>query len=976
MLVTVPERLVGRDVVLAVARTALDDALAGTAQLVLVTGEPGIGKTAVLTALAAEAAGRGADVLRATCWDGGAPAYWPWIQALRVVSPVDLFESTPDGEVTNGQEAADARFRVFDATAALLTRLSRPAGLVVVLDDLQWADEASLRMLEFLAHHLGPARVLLLGAYRELGRGLSTAAAQVVPLRGLDVEDVAAVMTAAGGPPPDPEHAARVWRRSGGNPLFVRELIRLRQAGSADAVPETVREILLSRLARLSQPCAELLAAAAVCGPVLRSELLGRLTGANLDALDEAVAARVLVRSPEGLTFSHDLYRETLLDGLPARRRAALHARAGRALAELRDLGAGIAASEVAAQFLAAGPDAAAEAVRYCALAGREAARRNAHEDAAAHYRAALGLVEDGAGRRTLLVPLAESLGHAGDTEAARAVYGDLAELAQRTGDPGGLAAAALGLHGLGFRGVVGATHLHLLSEAEEKLPRDALALRSQLLTALGRDLHITGSHPPERVAAIVGEAGVLAAESGDPDTLARALLAQHDIAWRPGNAKERLAILADMGAAADRAHAPDLAAQAVLLRATALIELGDPEGPALLHTYVQLAERLGHARGRWGALSRRATLATISGRAGEAFSLAGTALRLGLMIGQPDAVAVHETLRLSLGVLGSSTGPGPELQVDPADPVAPLLPLLRAAAALAAGDRDAARAEFSGFAIATTSDQQHLEMCAIAAFVAAAVGSTVQREQALAKLARHTGTHVVVGGCASYTGAVDHHLGLLCTALGRHAEAVAHLEAAVTQHETLGAPAWAELSRAALATLADAGARVFSRDGRVWTLRFEGHEVHLPHSKGLGDLARLLAAPGSDIPALELLGRPASASGAPVLDEQARRAYRARITRLDTAIAEAADTAEAERHQAERAELVRQITAAAGLGGRTRQLGSDTERARKAVSARIRDALDQILEAHPELGLHLRRAIRTGTHCGYHPPDEVRWRL
>jgi tetratricopeptide (TPR) repeat protein len=762
--------------------------------------------------------------------------------------------------------------------------------------------------------------------------------------------------------------------------LFVRELTRLMQVGPADAVPETVREILLSRLARLSQPCADLLGAAAVCGLAVRPELLGRLVGTNLDALEEAVTARVLTRGADGLRFSHDLYRETLRDGLPAGRRAALHSTAGRVLASLRDAGASVPASEVAAHFLAAGPDAVPEAVRYSALAGREAAARTAHSDAAAHYRAALNLAVAGPERRDLLVALAESLGHAGATAAAQSAYRDLAELAERTGDPFALASAALGLHGLGFRGVT-ATHLRLLSDAASQVPRDAFALRSQLLTALGRDLSITRS--PGRASAIVREAGTLAAESGDARTLARALLAQHDIVWRPGGADERLAILADMADAADRAADPDLVAQAALLRATALIELGAPEGVALLHTYVQLSERLGHARGRWGALSRHATLAAIAGRHAEARSFADSALKLGLMIGQPDVFAVHATLGLSLGLLaprdlgaglpGAEAESVPDLDVDPSDPVAPMLPMLRAALLLSAGATDRARAEFTGFAVPAAQMGYHLEMQAITASVAAAVGSTEQREQAYALLADYAGTHVVVGGCASYTGSVDHHLGMLCAALGRHAEAVAHLEAAVAQHERLGAPAWAELDRAELAKLADATAFVFRRDGRVWTLGFHGQEVHLPHTKGLADLATLLAKPGSDIPALELLGVPAT-TAAPVLDDQARRAYRARITQLDTAIAEATD--DAERHLAERAELVRAITAAAGLGGRTRQLGSDAERARKAVSARIRDALDQILQAHPELGLHLRGTVRTGTYCGYHPSDPIHWRL
>jgi tetratricopeptide (TPR) repeat protein len=1000
--VTVPELLVGRDAVLATARATLDDALAGTTQLLLVTGEPGIGKTAVLSRVAADAAQRGATVLRATCWDGGAPPYWPWIQILRAVPEVELgpaAEPAEPAELTgllagpgetarSGADAADARFRLFDATATLLTRLSRTDGLVVVLDDLQWADDASLRLLEFLGRHLGAAPVLLLGAYRELDAG-SSGLGQVLPLGGLDEAGVAAVMTAVAGPRPDRELARRVWRRSGGNPLFVRELTRLVQAGAGEVVPETVRDILRSRLARLSQPCAELLAIAAACGRTVRPELLGRLTEVSADALDEATSARVLTRTEDGLRFSHDLYRETLLGELPAAGRAALHAAAGHALADLRAAGVPVADSEVAAQFLAAGPDSAADAARACALAGAESARRAAHADAAAHYRDALAAldlvaVDPAAGtpelpdRRELLALLAEALDHAGHAGDARAVYRDLADLARRRADPTALAQAALGLHGLGFRsGGVDDALLHLLSEVADRLPPDARTLRSRVLTALGRDLRQGPGPDGDRAAAVVREARALAEDAGDPATLTLALLAQHDLAWRPGSAAERLAIVADMASAAELAGDPDLRAQAVLLRATALIELGDPDGVAALHAYTRLADGLGHARGRWGARSRRATLALIDGRADDAIAHASAALELGVLIGQPDAIAVHGTLLLSLGLLRPAAPAVPVIEIDPADPVASVLPLLRAAGMLAAGEPELARAEFRGFSVNTLPVQPHLEMLALAAATAAAVGSTEQREQAHARLAGHAGQHVVVGGCASYSGAVDHHLGLLHAALDQPADAIKHLEAAAAQYDRLGAPTWAEHARTELARLPGTPSCVFHQDGPVWTIEYQGRRALLPHSKGLSDIATLLAAPHTETHAAKLLGQPAPMTGAdPILDDTARRAYRTRIEQLDTAIAAATTDAEAQRHETERAALVHEITAAAGLGHRPRRLGADTERARKAVTARIRDAIDRILAVDPDLGLHLRATIHTGTHCSYRPTDETRWRL
>ncbi|MEV4316287.1 AAA family ATPase [Actinocrispum sp. NPDC049592] len=965
------ERLVGRDAVLAMARAALDTALAGSAQLVLVTGEPGIGKTAVLTRLADEAAERGARVLRATCWDGGAPPYWPWIQALREIEP-GLVDSVP--RVSTEAEALDARFRLFDATARLLTRAGEDSGLVVLLDDLHWADEASVRMLEFLGRHLGTSRVLLLGAYRDREADLSrlTGTAQRFELLGLDAGEVAAVMTSIAGKPAE-DLAEQVWRRSGGNPLFVRELTRLIAArGTADTIPDSVRDTLRSRLARLSHPCAEMLAAAAVGGRVVRPELLSRMGSADPDLLDEAVAARVF--TPD-LRFSHDLFRETVLAELPARRLAELHHAAGDALESLRENGSPVSAAEIATHYLAAAD--AAKAVRYSTLAGHEAGERLAHNDAAAHFRTALStldLLESPTGRQELLVSLAEALDRAGDAPAARETYRELAELAARTGDARALATAALGMHGLGFRtGTIDTLHLRLLDEAIDLLPAEDLAMRSRVLAALGRDLRQGPKPNPERAAVVATEASTLARASGDPSVLAFSLLAEHDVAWQRGNASRRLAIVSEMESAAEQAADPDMIAQAVLLRATALIELGYPDGLTELHTYVRLCEGLGHSRGRYGALTRRATLALITGPGTEATELAHMALELGQLIGQPDAIPVHGTLHLSLCMIGI-VGLEAPVGLGPADPIAPMLPAIRAGVLVASGSLDEAAAEFADFSLGTLVEQPHPELYALMAFVAAAVGSAEQRTEMYQRLLPLAGQHIVVGGCASYSGAVDYHLGRLSAALGNHEDAVRHLTAAVAMHERLGAHPWADISRRELDRLA-APAEEFRREGPLWTLAFQGKRVQLPHVKGLADIARLLSAPRQDVHALELLGRRPAAGADPILDDSARRAYRNRLGQLDSAIDEAASDEEAERLQAERDELIHQLAAATGLGGRPRRLGDDTERARKTVTARIKDALDRIDQVHPTLAGHLRATIRTGTHCRYQPGSDITWR-
>ena len=161
----------------------------------------------------------------------------------------------------------------------------------------------------------------------------------------------------------------------------------------------------------------------------------------------------------------------------------------------------------------------------------------------------------------------------------------------------------------------------------------------------------------------------------------------------------------------------------------------------------------------------------------------------------------------------------------------------------------------------------------------------------------------------------------------------------------------------------------MFRFDGGSWELGYQGKHVHLPDAKGLRDIAMLLSSPGRPLHVLRLLGVDEPGGADPVLDERARKAYKERLDDLDAEIEEAQswqDPVRAERAALEREALIAELTAAAGLAGRRRLLGDRTERARKTVSARIRDALRRIDIAHPELAEHLRSTITTGTECMY----------
>ena len=234
------DRLIGRESALAAASSVLDDARRGAGQFLMISGEAGIGKTAMLAALVSRA-GPAPLVLRGFCWEGdGAPPYWPWSQVLQAsgLPMADLGEAgwllqpaSGPAEPMSAVAAGDAQFRLFEAVARCLRRLAAGRPVLVVLDDLHWADEPSLRLLGFLARALAAEPVALIGAYRdtEAPPELRTIAgqAQQLALAGLTPDEVGALARELAGTALPPQVAAQLWPRSGGNPFFVRELIRL-----------------------------------------------------------------------------------------------------------------------------------------------------------------------------------------------------------------------------------------------------------------------------------------------------------------------------------------------------------------------------------------------------------------------------------------------------------------------------------------------------------------------------------------------------------------------------------------------------------------------------------------------------------------------------------------------------------------------------------------------------------------------------
>ena len=438
---------VGRQKEIGELKAALEDALSGRGRLVTLVGEPGIGKTRTALELATYAGLRQAQVLWGRCYEGeGAPPYWPWVQAIRsyvrdvdpeqlksemgagaadiaeIVS--DVSEQLPGLQAPPQLEPEQARFRLFDSITAFLNSAGRRKPLVLVLDDLHWADHPSLLLLEFVARELASARVMIIGTYRDmelsrqhplshtLGELNRERLFQRVLLRGLEQEDVARFIELASGVTPPTGMLEAVHRQTEGNPLFVTEVVRLlvqegelnpEKVGQRDSwsvrIPEGVREVIGRRLDRLSERCNETLTTASVIGREFTLEHLAPLIediteDRLLDVLEEALSARVIEELPRTAgryQFTHALIQETLAGELSTTRKVRLHARIAQSLEAAYGEEAGAHASELAFHFAEAQTILGTEKlVRFSILAGKRALGVHAHDEALTHFQTGL----------------------------------------------------------------------------------------------------------------------------------------------------------------------------------------------------------------------------------------------------------------------------------------------------------------------------------------------------------------------------------------------------------------------------------------------------------------------------------------------------------------------------------------------------------------------------------------------------------
>jgi transcriptional regulator with XRE-family HTH domain len=869
----------GRQRELGLLREAWSRAAAGRRVLALVGGEPGIGKTALTGELARLVRDAGGLVLYGR-WDEHVLApYQAFREALadyaRACPEALLRQDLGDlaGEiarlcpepaqrigasVAEPLAAAEAeRFRVFESLDTWIQRMGARRPVLLVLDDLQWADLPALLLLSHLMQARRATPLLAVAMYRDIEPERSDLSAVLhnlardvdcrrLTLRGLEPEAVTALLQAAVGR----EFGAReslmareLERDTAGNPFFLLEMARhLSELGAFDRdgvrlgetpaeIPESVRDMVRWRLGRVSDGCAEVLEIASVIGERFDAALVAaaasRDQDATVDLLDEAARAGLIVEiddEPDSWRFSHPLSRRVTAARLSRGRRARLHQRIGETL-ESRF---GVSPAELAHHFgRAASIGSSAKAVSYERLAAQRALGEVAAEVAVSHLRKALQLLDrfgprDQALRCELLLELAGAHDRAGEYASRDQRFAEAADAARELRDGALFLRAALG-----YGGILPATVTPdpraeaFLEEALERLGEQDGAARATVLARLAHWLHNARPYP-ERLA-LSDQSLAMARGTGDRRTLATVLMHRGWALDGPDDVDDALAVAGEIGGIGAELRDPELTLEGLRLRVSAQFEKG--EHSAAVRTAVvmkELAEEVRHPEFIRLAAMWDVTLANLEGRFAEATELADELSRSLARIGHSQAqlISVAQTFPWWL-LRGGSSQYLPALEeLSAYEPANIAWSALTAWCLAETGDLDRA-AELlrrTEPAAAAAADKNYQWWNVIVGF-SATVEQVGDRKWAevLYDLAAPYAGHNCTLGVATFLGAADHWLGVLAGAAGRYTQATRHLEAALTRHRDMRSRPMTALTQAAY--------------GRVLSLRGQAADIEAARS-------------------------------------------------------------------------------------------------------------------------------------------------
>jgi class 3 adenylate cyclase len=866
---------VGREKEMDELRAGLEDALSGRGRLLMLVGEPGIGKTRTSEEFATYATLRNAQVLWGRCYEGeGAPAYWPWVQVVRSYvhdrDPKELMSEMGPGAADIAQvvsevkerlpglptppslEPEQARFRLFDSITTFLKNASKGQPIVLVLDDLHWADKPSLLLLQFLARELRGARLMVLATYRDvelrrehpladaLGELAREGLSQRILLRGLTERDVARFIEITAGITPPEALVEAVYRETEGNPFFFNEVVRLLVADGrlerpeevkswSVTIPQGVREVVGRRLNHLSKECNRVLTVASVIGREFGLDALERVVGAHrdaplpgdrlLEALEEAVGARVVAESPRAVgrySFTHALIRETLYEELTTTRRVRLHRQIGEVLEALHGDNPEPHLAELAYHFFegAQGGD-VDKAIDYATRAGERATALLAYEEAVGHHEVALQTLEikdkpDETQRCGILLALGEAQRKAGEPEKSTGTLEQAFALADGLGDGDLIGRVALAYAVAAFEGPLqyhGAA-VPFLRRALEAVGEEDSPLRGMLLCALSTDLMIL--YPRwqlnlEEREALALEAKALGERIGDSGVQANALWR---LIWcRPGSehVRERLAATKEMISLAEQAgdipvvlfgHWQSVADSLLL----GDMETVDREIEGTLELASQTREPMYLA---WPPVWR-AMRACMQGKYAEAEQMAQELLVIGQRLQNPfylqSSLVQLFDIRANQGRIGELEGAVKGNVEQQPENLAWLAGLAYLYAFL---EREPeAREHFEKLAAASEEftnipDQvNYLITISLVAFVAHYLGDARRAKILYGSLKSYDGLTITVNNGALCVGSASLSLGELSATMSRWDEAEAHYVEAITMNERIGARPWLARSR------------------------------------------------------------------------------------------------------------------------------------------------------------------------------------
>jgi len=818
---------------------------------VLVGGEPGIGKTTLAGVFARAAHAEGSVVLYGRCDEDLGIPYQPWAEAIG-----HLMEHAPPGVLDEvlaahgadlarlgpgladlgegGGGSADpetARYLLFGAVLRVLQAAGAEHPVVLVIDDLQWADTPTLQLLRQLVAWDQPLAVVVVATFRESDVGAEDPLAEVlawlhrepgvarIGLRGLGDDDLLALMEAGAGHAVDAEGLAlrdALAAETDGNPFFVGELLRhlietgvvyqdgdgrwtvrgdLRERGQ----PVSVRDVIGRRVARLGGEAVRILSMAAVIG---RDFDLGALAAASdtgedalLDVLDAAVAATLVVNvAADRYSFVHALVEHALYDGLTPSRRARGHRRVAEAIEAACGPDPGARVGELAYHWAQASD--AAKAVAYARAAGDRALAHLAPAEALRWYDQALSLLDhqpdDQRLRAALLAGVGDAQRQTGDPSFGNTLLA-AARMAQRVGDTSTLVAATLA-NNRGFASAamqVDSDRVAIIHAALVAVGDDDSTARARLLSLLALEhMYDDDHHARKRIA---DEGLAIARRLGDPATLLDVLLRRPVTITDPDTVAERLADTAEAEAVADMLGDPIGCFWSAVGRMTPAIASADlAEFTRCVAKQTALADRIGQPTLRWFSTVYQSAAALLSGDAQRAEALAELSLQIGTDTGQPDASSWYDGLMQPIRWhLGRNSG-----QVDVAEAVAaehPGFPMIRGALARiyadVGRDGDARRLVAAETAIGFPPPRDWMQLgCLIYwADAAALVGDAAAAEMLYERLAPWPSQVFFIG--IAVFGALAHYLGHLATVLGRYQLAEAHFTQALAIHQRLHAP-------------------------------------------------------------------------------------------------------------------------------------------------------------------------------------------